>query len=1053
MDTSAYCAVPPPRPPAMPQSAEDVEDPREALRVRNARSDDIKYVNTLTAYYTQQLVLKFLIWMQESVVYSPLESTRVRLARLEWFVEDNTSRIVELKEENSGIQGGLFLARGKHVTDTGLPLDGRMMRIGGTFQLNGIVWHVADADERTHAWLRRTMNVELGPAQKPPATWHAQATRRAHRWDKPTVVSPGPHMVEHPTKGFYTRDGDARGPFLEFGTEALRFEAWWDDTCQPACGDVRRVLLSYYLADDTLEIFEPAAANDGKGDMRKVLARQRLPLSALQIMGRDAWKPCLTGRPRTGHSDASRLGIGATAGSLTNAQQAAAAAVAAVYHPVNTANTRSRATNPLSGLTMGASHEEGPLCKNGREAHATPTHLICGSVLGIWGRRLLLSRCDPATAEWYAQAAGVDQRQLFDSWSPLQDLPAWARAGRSARPANPIPRTHRVPPRASTALAGHVLHVPMKAEQLADGGVVRTFLMQIWLEDGKAAVQETTAVRGWDNGKFLERGVYNIIVMPSVPSSGTVSPAPERAVHLPDEERDIGAGGTGVALIRSVGFTGDFETSMAELTSTMARAVGSQPLRPELLQRGARFAFSHSPRQVFVVTGDCSDPARRAPALPPSVAGLALPVAAAVCALAKAVDGKFASLAATVTSTEAVESRAGGWLPGTGTLSRDAAQHLLAECGLAQHHIDELFKVFVVPEPAAPGYGELKLAPNPLVGRIQMSALLRAGVGAAGFVGDQAYSIDDRMDELRKALLSSRSHLLECFRDLGSDLPGVITEAEFKLLLQRHHLDVGLSAAEVAAFGAKFPAADEHEISHALRTHPAAEAKFHGRWMSWTGFVRTLVSHIGLTEQAVQDLLDLLSTVGRWLAGAGEAPEMFAHAPTPPLLPTAHAAYKGVDGAMRQREARLERAAEPAATTYHSPAKEPAEDADLPASRVSVDTATEAAEAVASLAGGVRRIDSILTHSSDVIARVAQFFRRRQPHLLRTMQLFDTSGQGLLPVAAMTEAIQAAGFRMAVTERHALARGLEAMLDETDSRQLLSYRSVLHELFETFAEE
>ena len=56
----------------------------------------------------------------------------------------------------------------------------------------------------------------------------------------------------------------------------LRFHAYWDDT-GALFGDVRLYQLSYYLADDTLEVVEVLPRNCGRNPFPRFLRRMRLP--------------------------------------------------------------------------------------------------------------------------------------------------------------------------------------------------------------------------------------------------------------------------------------------------------------------------------------------------------------------------------------------------------------------------------------------------------------------------------------------------------------------------------------------------------------------------------------------------------------------------------------------------------------------------------------------------------------------------------------------------------------------------------------------------------
>lgn len=62
------------------------------------------------------------------------------------------------------------------------------------------------------------------------------------------------------------------GKFLKFGTSCLKFKAYWDDR-QSIGGDIRDLILYFYLCDDTIQINE---IND-EGKSSTMYKRQKLP--------------------------------------------------------------------------------------------------------------------------------------------------------------------------------------------------------------------------------------------------------------------------------------------------------------------------------------------------------------------------------------------------------------------------------------------------------------------------------------------------------------------------------------------------------------------------------------------------------------------------------------------------------------------------------------------------------------------------------------------------------------------------------------------------------
>lgn len=64
--------------------------------------------------------------------------------------------------------------------------------------------------------------------------------------------------------------------FLTMDRIVLRFYAIWDDREQ-LFGEVRKFIVHFYLADDTLEIREVHHANNGRDPFPILISRQRMP--------------------------------------------------------------------------------------------------------------------------------------------------------------------------------------------------------------------------------------------------------------------------------------------------------------------------------------------------------------------------------------------------------------------------------------------------------------------------------------------------------------------------------------------------------------------------------------------------------------------------------------------------------------------------------------------------------------------------------------------------------------------------------------------------------
>lgn len=91
-------------------------------------------------------------------------------------------------------------------------------------------------------------------------------------------------MISDPTESMRKREKSqthASAPkchpfaqFLKYDRQILKFQGYWDDRTE--FGDVRKLELCYYLADDTIEIKEAHIRNSGRDGPTVFLKRNRL---------------------------------------------------------------------------------------------------------------------------------------------------------------------------------------------------------------------------------------------------------------------------------------------------------------------------------------------------------------------------------------------------------------------------------------------------------------------------------------------------------------------------------------------------------------------------------------------------------------------------------------------------------------------------------------------------------------------------------------------------------------------------------------------------------
>jgi len=231
-----------------------------------------------------RMVLRFFAYYKEAVHESRMENYRVRKVTMLYYLEDNTVQVNEPKEENSGIPQGQFVKR-HHVPkgrgDFYTVVD---FRLGNDVTFYGRSYRLIDCDAFTAQFFQEN-DLDLGePEDYPYNPFDAHYTvMKQHEVRQRGMSSVKTDDLMHWTEAMLGKptnliNDDKLAQFLKYDRKVLRFYGLWDDT--PALyGEVRRFLVHYYLADDTIEVIESYKNNSGRDPFPKMLNRQKLPMA------------------------------------------------------------------------------------------------------------------------------------------------------------------------------------------------------------------------------------------------------------------------------------------------------------------------------------------------------------------------------------------------------------------------------------------------------------------------------------------------------------------------------------------------------------------------------------------------------------------------------------------------------------------------------------------------------------------------------------------------------------------------------------------------------
>lgn len=504
--------------------------------------------------------------------------------------------------------------------------------------------------------MRTRYDITLGPPQHIPTVYTPQKLSVGHR-PRPNKVVADVNDMEDPERGFYRRRPDTKGRFLEHGANMLRFEGEWREK-NVAWKDRRRFVLQYYLADDTIEIIDKSSAYARSGQFSKFISRQRLPRVPL-----DPDSEKFVAIPTSAEAEGLRF---PEAQSVVNMCQQARAGYKygegptvwgrylspitgkPVYQAPTSALEPHKQIHYVHGIPVLTSFATQP-------DFITAADLICGGIVSILGRPMLLKSCDPYTVAFFLKRLDVDQREGFvsdpaTSATKERELlaPHTTYQGKSPLPphigtlaigseletrinATKITPTYRAEPNFNRfyQLANKVLRFEAKLDPstIDPADARRKFVVSFYLEDDTLAVVEVIKDnRGTTANRFLARGKYRNVhgegdreALHAVRGRKGESLLP-RAVQAAYDRNfgaggdkfgyadgfggagytggvygkadRVGAGGTGVAAGQDIG-----------LRDPLTHALVAQPryFVAEDFYPGAVIAFTHMPGTVFIL--------------------------------------------------------------------------------------------------------------------------------------------------------------------------------------------------------------------------------------------------------------------------------------------------------------------------------------------------------------------------------------------------------------------------------------------------------------------
>ena len=220
-----------------------------------------------------RVVMRFFAWFMEDVFESQSEKRRIRHVFIDYYLADRTIQIQERPVKNSGIPQGDLIKRHRiprdHRDASAGFLSFEDLRVGDAVCIYSKVFYIYGCNDSTRQFLEcQAAPGEMIPPNLPPESI-PQDPYLAERQATEIAVMRKTHVTQHVPE-------EKLAKFLRHDREVLRFYAIWDNR-HLVYGELRQLIIHFFLADDTVEVLEVLPQNSGRDPFPAFLRRQKVP--------------------------------------------------------------------------------------------------------------------------------------------------------------------------------------------------------------------------------------------------------------------------------------------------------------------------------------------------------------------------------------------------------------------------------------------------------------------------------------------------------------------------------------------------------------------------------------------------------------------------------------------------------------------------------------------------------------------------------------------------------------------------------------------------------
>jgi len=206
-------------------------------------------------------VLRFTGYFKENVVESATESLRVRKLDIYYYLIDDSISMYEPKQANSGMPQGIFLKRQKVFKSekNGDFIRIEDLQIGKEVDIFGRKITICDCDMYTREFYEGIQNPQPPSINIPLDNFEAKSANK-------TVTQKDNEITAYLEKVLGGGRAASEKQFLQNDKKVLRFYA----------ESGQKFTIHYFLADNTVEILEALAPNNGRDSIPQFLKRQKI---------------------------------------------------------------------------------------------------------------------------------------------------------------------------------------------------------------------------------------------------------------------------------------------------------------------------------------------------------------------------------------------------------------------------------------------------------------------------------------------------------------------------------------------------------------------------------------------------------------------------------------------------------------------------------------------------------------------------------------------------------------------------------------------------------